>query len=79
MSVSWRQTQTLAACKRREIDETTSATVKLAREQVQQIQYIGRVVDIPVVRGKWRLLLSLLSRDACVFLKPVTLKLSWFH
>ena len=24
----------------------------------QQVQYIGKVVDIPVVRGKWRLLLS---------------------
>ena len=44
--------------------------------EVQQILYIGRVVvDIPVVRGKWRLLLS---REACVFLKPVTSELSWF-
>ena len=50
--------------------------MKLAREQVQQIQYIGRAVNIPVVRGKWQLLLS---REACVFLKPVTSKLSWFH
>ena len=43
--------------------------------EVQQILYIGRVVDIRVVRGKWRLLLS---REACVFLKPVTSELSWF-
>ena len=41
--------------------------------EVQQILYIGRVVDIPVVRGKWRLLFS---REACVFLKPVTSELS---
>ena len=40
----------------------------------RQILYIGRVVDIPVVRG-WRLLLS---REACVFLKPVTSDMSWF-
>ena len=43
--------------------------------EVQQILYTGRVVEIPVVRGKWRLLLS---REACVFLKPVTSELSWF-
>ena len=31
---------------------------------------------IPVVRGKRQLLLS---REACVLLKPVTSKLSWFY
>ena len=50
--------------------------VKLVREQVQQIQYIDRVLNIPVERGKWQLLLL---REACVFLKRVTLKLSWFY
>ena len=49
----------------------TSVAVKLAREQVQQTE----LWTIPVVRGKWRLQLS---REACVFLKPVTSKLSWF-
>ena len=51
----------------REIDESTFDVIIIV--EVQQIQYIGRVVDIPVVRGEWRLPLSK---------EPVTSELSWF-
>ena len=51
--------------------ETTSDVVKLAREQVQQTLYIDRVVR---ENGNF-----FLSREACVFLKPVASKLSWFY
>ena len=50
----------------------TSAAVKLAKKQVQQIQYIDRVMDDSSCARKWQLLLS---REACVFLKPVTSKI----
>ena len=44
--------------------ETTSDVVKLAREQVQQILYIDRVVR---ENGNF-----FCHEGACVFLKPVT-------
>ena len=37
--------------------------VKLAREQVQQIQYIGRVLNIPVER---EMATSIVTRGLCV-------------
>ena len=39
-------------------------------------QYIDRVVDIPVVL---KMVISVFTREACVFLKSVTSELSWFH
>ena len=56
----------------REIDET-NVSYGLAREintvEVPQTQYIDRVMDDPCFA--WKMVISV-SREACVFLKPVT-------
>ena len=49
-----------------EVYETTSAATfdVINNVEVQQILYIGRVVDIPVVRGK--MATSIVTRGLCV-------------